>query len=155
MREQPADRGADDGFVHLFRVRIYYEDTDSSGLVYHANYLRFAERARTEMLRDFGLVHPALLARHGVAFVVRHLAADFRAPARLDDLLVVETRIKSQRGASVDLRQSIVGNGIDLVEIRLKLACITRDGRPTRVPAALNEIFGRLIDNNPGRIDGQ
>jgi acyl-CoA thioester hydrolase len=155
MREPPAVGGGDDGFVHRHRVRIYYEDTDSSGLVYHANYLRFAERARTEMLREFGFVHPALLAADGIAFVVRHLAADFRAPARLDDLLVVETRIKSQRGASVNLQQSIVGNGIDLVEIRLKLACITREGRPTRVPAALNAIFGRLIENNPGRIDGQ
>lgn len=153
MHERPADAG-DEGFVHRHGVRIYYEDTDSSGFVYHANYLRFAERARTEMLRTFGFHHPALLAGDGVAFVVRHLAADFRAPAHLDDLLVVETRIKSQRGASVDLQQSIVRNGIDLVRITLKLACITRDGRPTRVPAALGAIFGRLIDNNPGRIDG-
>jgi acyl-CoA thioester hydrolase len=150
MRHQPADGGDNDGFVHGYRVRIYYEDTDSSGLVYHANYLRFAERARTEMLRDLGFDHPALLAEGGVAFVVRQLAADFRAPARLDDLLVVETRIKSQRGAQVDLQQSIVRNGIDLVQITLKLACITRDGRPTRVPAALSAVFGRLIDNNPG-----
>ncbi len=149
---QPAS-GDENGFVHSHRVRIYYEDTDASGLVYHASYLRFAERARTEMLRDLGFVHPTLLATDGVAFVVRSLTADFLAPARLDDLLVVETRIKSQRGASVDLQQSIARNGIDLVQIRLKLACITREGRPTRVPTALNAVFGRLIDN-PGRADG-
>ena len=148
----PADAGA--GFVHLHRVRIYYEDTDSSGLVYHANYLRFAERARTEMLRELGFVHPALLASDGIAFVVRHLAADFRAPARLDDLLVVETRVKSRQGASLDLHQSIIRDGIDLVQLTLKLACVTADGRPTRVPAALRAVFGRLIDNSSGRSDG-
>ena len=155
MRDQPADRHADNGFVHVYPARIYYEDTDSSGLVYHANYLRFAERARTEMLRDLGFVHPVLLAEDGIAFVVRHLAADFRAPAHLDDLILVETRVKTQRGASVELQQSIVRNGIDLVQIRLKLACINSDGRPTRVPSALNAAFGRLIDNNSGRNDGQ
>lgn len=148
----PADAGA--GFVHLHRVRIYYEDTDSSGLVYHANYLRSAERARTEMLREFGFVHPALLAGDGVAFVVRHLAADFRAPARLDDLVAVETRVKSQHGASLDLLQDITRDGIDLVQLKVKLACITPDGRPTRVPAALRAAFGRLIDNSSGRSDG-
>ncbi|MFO1154589.1 MAG: tol-pal system-associated acyl-CoA thioesterase [Rhodospirillales bacterium] len=145
------ESGQDGGsFVHLHPVRIYYEDTDSSGLVYHANYLRFAERARTEMLREFGFVHPTLLEEEGIAFVVRELSADFRAPARLDDLLVVQTRVKLQRGASVDLSQSIVRNGIDLVRIKLKLACITRDGRPTRVPAPLSAVFARLLDKDPG-----
>ena len=147
-----AGHGDDDdgGFVHRHQVRIYYEDTDSSGFVYHANYLRFAERARTEMLREFGFVHPTLLAEEGIAFVVRELAADFRAPAHLDDLLVVETRVQLQRGASIDLCQSIVRNRIDLVRIKLKLACITREGRPTRVPARLGAVFGRLVDKNPG-----
>jgi acyl-CoA thioester hydrolase len=145
---------ADGRLVHVHWVRVYYEDTDSSGLVYHANYLRFAERARTEMLRGFGFLHPELLDRHGIAFVVRHLAADFRAPARLDDLLRVETRVAAQRGASVDLDQVILSNGIDLVRIRLKLACITRDGRATRVPEDLHRVFGRLLEHGSGRSDG-
>lgn len=146
---------ADDRYVHVHEVRIYYEDTDSSGLVYHANYLRFAERARTEMLRDFGFDHPRLLAEAGIAFVVRHLAADFRAPARLDDRVRVETRVAGQRGASLDLEQVIVGNGIDLVRIKLKLACINSDGRATRVPEDLHRVFGRLLVNTSGRPDGQ
>ncbi|NJO67672.1 MAG: tol-pal system-associated acyl-CoA thioesterase [Rhodospirillales bacterium] len=135
-------------FVHRWDVRIYYDDTDSTGLVYHANYLRFAERARTDMLRDLGFDHTRLLAEDGIAMVVRRLSADYRQPARLDDLLRVETRIRTLRGASMDLDQTIRRNGIDLVRISLKLACITADGRATRVPPALHTVFGRLVDRS-------
>lgn len=142
------------GYVHEQTVRIYYEDTDSTGLVYHANYLRFAERARTDMLRDFGFDHTRLQRNEGVAFVVRNLFADFRQPARLDDLLQVQTRVRELRGASMDLDQSIRRNGLDLVRISLKLACITADGRATRVPPQLHAVFCQLVQSSPGHVNG-
>jgi tol-pal system-associated acyl-CoA thioesterase len=141
-------------YVHEQAVRIYYEDTDSTGFVYHANYLRFAERARTDMLRDFGFEHTRLLQDEKVAFVVRNLFVDFRRPAHLDDLLNVQTRIRAVRGASMELEQRICRNGIDLVRISLKLACITADGRATRVPPQLHAVFCRLVQSSPGHVNG-
>lgn len=141
-------------YVHEQSVRIYYDDTDSTGLVYHANYLRFAERARTDMLRDFGFEHTRLLEDEGIAFVVRNLSADFRQPARLDDLLLVQTRIREVRGASMNMDQRICRNGVDLVRITLKLACITADGRATRVPPQLHAVFCQLVQSSPGHVNG-
>lgn len=141
-------------YVHVHTVRIYYEDTDSTGLVYHANYLRFAERARTDMLRDFGFDHTHLLQQDRVAFVVRNMFVDFRLPARLDDLLHVETRVKELRGASMSLEQQICRNDIDLVRITLKLACITADGRATRMPPYLHAVFCPLVQSSPGHMNG-
>ncbi len=138
------------GYVHAQTVRIYYEDTDSTGLVYHTNYLKFAERARTDMLRDFDFDHTRLLRDHGIAFVVRSLSVDFRQPARLDDLLQVRTRVTEMRGASMRMEQQISCNGIDLVRITLKLACITADGRATRMPLPLHAVFCQLVQNSPG-----
>jgi acyl-CoA thioester hydrolase len=152
MKTDSADLTPD--YVHEQTVRIYYEDTDSTGLVYHANYLRFAERARTDMLRDFGFDHTRLLQQDGVAFVVRNLFADFRQPARLDDLLLVETRVRELRGASMNLDQQICRNGVDLVRITLKLACITVDGRATRVPPQLHAVFCPLVQSSPGHVNG-
>jgi acyl-CoA thioester hydrolase len=150
-----APPGDNRAFVHSWPVRIYYEDTDCSGLVYHANYLRFAERARTEMLRSFGVRHRELWEGAGIAFVVRHLSADYRAPARLDQAITVETRVRRVSGASIELAQSIVSDGIDLVRINLKLACITTDRRVARVPSALHAVLARLVPNNSGQPDGQ
>ena len=142
------------GYVHEQPVRIYYEDTDSTGFVYHANYLRFAERARTDMLRDFGFDHTRLAQRDGVAFVVRSLSVDFLRPAHLDDLLLVQTRVTEMRGASMRMEQRLCRNGIDLVRITLKLACITVDGRATRVPPQLYAVFCKLVQSNPGHGNG-
>src|SRR4051812_5996202 len=81
------------GLTRSMKLRVYYEDTDASGIVYHANYLKFAERGRTEMMRALGFAHSGIAAETGVVFTVRKASADFRLPARLDDLLNVETRI--------------------------------------------------------------
>lgn len=126
---------------HLFPVRVYWEDTDGSGIVYHASYLRFAERARTELLRDAGFSQWAMLGETGVAFAVRHCAIDYRRSARLDDELEVETRVTAIGGASLDMAQAIRRGGDDIVTLLLKLACITRDGRPARMPGRLREVF--------------
>ena len=90
-------------------LRVYYEDTDAGGVVYHANYLRYAERARTEALRDAGIPHADLVERFGLMFVVHRAEIDYVRPAMLDDLLVVETETMDVGGATVLLRQTVSG----------------------------------------------
>ncbi|MGP1395654.1 MAG: tol-pal system-associated acyl-CoA thioesterase [Inquilinaceae bacterium] len=131
---------------HLFPVRVYYEDTDAGGIVYHASYLRFAERARTEMLRLAGIDQSVLAARTGAAFAVRHCTMDFRASARLDDLVTVRTRIVEIGGASLKAEQTIERNDTVLVALTLRLACIDRDGRPTRIPERVRVAFDRIAE---------
>src|SRR6202012_1198671 len=94
--------------IHRYEVRVYYEDTDAGGIVYHANYLRFAERARSECLRLVGWHYDRLLAETGLVCIVRGVTADFRLPARLDDALVVETRLAGLKGARMTARQAIL-----------------------------------------------
>lgn len=129
---------------HRFAVRVYYADTDASGLVYHARYLHFMERARTEMLRAAGGDHPSLLAKEGLAFAVRRLAIDFLQPARLDDLLTVETAMTGGTGARIELSQRVGRDGAVLVECALTLVCLDRAGRARRVPAALLDAFAAM-----------
>src|SRR5581483_12088671 len=107
MTADPPSSGAIRDGAHFFPVRVYYEDTDAAGLVYYANYLKFAERARTEMLRRLGVEQERLRAETGLVFVVRRCAADYLLPARLDDDLVIVTRLKALRGASLDLDQDV------------------------------------------------
>jgi acyl-CoA thioester hydrolase len=125
------------GRLHSMPLRVYYEDTDAAGIVYYANYLKFAERGRTEMMRELGFAHSAIAADVGTLFTVRRLTADYRAPARLDDLLRVETRLLEIGGATLTLDQRICREAAILVAIDMLVACIGRDGRPRRVPAGL------------------
>jgi len=125
--------------VHLCPVRVYYEDTDAEGIVYYANYLKFAERGRTEMLRDAGIGHRALLAEHGIAFAVRNLSADYLKPAKLDDALTVYSRLLTLRGASMSAEQIVRRDDEDLVRMTVRLACIDRQGRPARLPSTLRQ----------------
>ncbi len=99
-------------------VRVYYEDTDFSGRVYHASYLRFLERGRTEWLRRRGFAHRDLAEGSGVVFVVRSLQIEFLAPAVMDDLLVVETSVAAVRGASIDFKQRALRGDKELVSRR-------------------------------------
>jgi acyl-CoA thioester hydrolase len=123
------------GHGHLLALRIYYEDTDAGGVVYHANYLRFAERARTEALRDMGVPHAELVSQHGLMFMVRRVKLDYLGPARLDDSLVVVTRPVEVGAATVDLRQEFLRAGTLLVGAEIRLACVRlADGRAARMP---------------------
>ena len=130
--------------VHRIRVRVYYEDTDAAGIVYHAAYLEFAERARTEMLRGLGLDHTSLRGRFGLVFTVRRCAIDYRAPARLDDLLEVETRLLRLGGASLELEQRVLCQGRLLARLDLRLALLGPDLRVARVPRELVVAFDGL-----------
>src|SRR5579871_6115013 len=117
----------------LLPVRVYYEDTDFSGRVYHASYLRFLERGRTEWLRAHGLTHRELATSSGIVLVVRSMQIDFIAAARIDDLLAVETGVSAVRGASMEFRQRIALEDRTLVTAAV-LAAAVRDGRPARLP---------------------
>jgi acyl-CoA thioester hydrolase len=128
---------------HHYAVRIYYEDTDAGGVVYHANYLRLAERARTEALRDLGVPHADMVTQYGVMFMVRRIKVDYLSPALLDDSLVVVTEPLAIRAASVDLRQRVVRmeqQERNLAVLEVQLACVRlSDQRPGRLPARWRE----------------
>jgi acyl-CoA thioester hydrolase len=124
---------------HRLPIRVYYEDTDALGMVYYANYLRFAERARTEMLRRLWPDYAALSTRFELAFVVRRCLVDYLAPARLDDRLEVRTGLVRIGGASLDLEQSVFRGGRLLVRLEVRLALIASTLRAMRLPPALIE----------------
>jgi acyl-CoA thioester hydrolase len=134
---------------HELPVRVYFEDTDAGGVVYHARYFAFAERARTEMLRAVGAPLADLAASTGVGFAVRRCTAEFRQPARLDDALTVRTGLKGFEGASIALEQAIWRNATLLVEILLELVCINGRFRPVRVPAALKSAIETHLVPSP------
>ena len=122
-------------------VRVYYEDTDAANIVYHSNYLKFAERARTELIRSFGDDHGALRERFGVAFVVSKCDMHFLTPAHLDEMIEVRTSLNEVRGATIDLQQDIWRGDLLLVRLRVLLACINADGRAVRIPAEIRRRF--------------
>ena len=115
--------------VHVFPLRVYYEDTDAAGIVYYANYLKFAERARTEMLRALGTNQSRLAAEQGIAFAVSRCTADYLKPARLDDRLEVHTRVTEVGGASLSADQAVKGEAGELVRLDVRLACTNPAGR--------------------------
>lgn len=129
--------------VHRLTLRVYYEDTDFSGFVYHASYLRFMERGRTELLRtlagDQSDLHRDAAGLH---FVVRRMILDFARPARMDDLLDVRTWTAAMKGASMHLAQEVRRGDELLVKAEVVVACV-RDGRAIRLPDGLRAAFGR------------
>ena len=118
-----------------YRCRVYYQDTDAGGVVYHANHLAFGERARAEALRTLGASHAEMNAAHGVMFVVRRAEIDYQRPARLDEELIVATRFMEVGGASAKLRQHFWRDSDSLAVLDVWLGCVRADGRPVRMPA--------------------
>jgi acyl-CoA thioester hydrolase len=143
--------GCLDGTTFLFPVRVYYEDTDAGGIVYHANYLRFAERARTEMLRAVGIDLIRLRDEHGLIFVVFRGEITYRKPARLDDLLVVESDLVALTGATASIAQTIRqtdaagARGDAMAAFQAHVACMQPSGRPARFPRDLRARMESLI----------
>lgn len=132
---------------HRFPVRVYYEDTDAGGVVYYANYLRFAERARTEMMREMGADHAEMVRRHGLSLAVRRCEIDYLRPAHLDDLLEVGTRLVACGGATLDAEQVVRRKREDLVRLRIRLACIGPAGRPARLPAPVRSLLSAFCQS--------
>ena len=127
--------------AHRFTVRVYYEDTDFSGVVYHASYLRFLERGRTEWLRDLGIHQAALHAGDAAgafAFAVRRMTVDWLKPSRMDDLLIVETGVISVGGASAELTQRILRGSEVLLTAQVLVAAVA-GGRPKRLPQSVRD----------------
>ncbi|WP_160120470.1 YbgC/FadM family acyl-CoA thioesterase [Rhodovarius lipocyclicus] len=118
----------------LYPVRVYYEDTDAGGIVYHATYLRWAERARTEALRALHLPHAEMASQHGAFLVVKRVEVEYAKPARLDDLVTVRTRIRHV-GAALDLDQDVLLDHEMLAALKVRLVCVGANGlRPRPVP---------------------
>jgi acyl-CoA thioester hydrolase len=137
----PPANGAD----HVYRLRVFYEDTDAGGVVYYANYLKFAERARTELLRAFGVSQKALAEASGAIFAVRRVEADFLSPAHLDDELEVRTKVLEHGGARVAMGQVIGRDEKDLVRMRVEIACVNAKGRATRIPVPVAGLFAAAM----------
>jgi acyl-CoA thioester hydrolase len=130
--------------THVFPIRVYWEDTDAGGVVYYANYLRFAERARSEMLRAVGIEQRALMESDGIVFAVRRCEVDYLRPARLDDTLEVVTGNIELEAASLWAEQVVRRGGDELVRMRLRLACVGAGGRPARLPIRLRAALAPL-----------
>ena len=135
----------DSGQRHILPVRVYFEDTDAGGVVYHASFVRFAERGRTDFLRLLGTDARRLIdgsdSREPAAFVVRRMSFDFARPGRMDDLLEVETRVKELGAASVTLDQTISRDGQRLVSAEIVVVLISISGKPLRLSDAVRDAF--------------
>jgi acyl-CoA thioester hydrolase len=129
---------------HIFPLRVYFEDTDAGGIVYYANYLRFAERARTEMLRSAGIESGHLMRQDNITLTVKTCHVDYQKPAHLDDALKVYSRIIKVGGASFYGQQKIKCYGSELVNIQIKLACVNIHGKPTRLPNKIRSTLNTL-----------
>lgn len=127
---------------HTIKVKIYYEDTDAGGVVYYANYLRYFERARTELLAGQG-IDVAGYHKKGTMFVVSSADVKYRKPARLGDLIDVTTEVSEVKNASIVLRHTVLRDGETLVEASVSLACIDEGGRPSRLPEDFKGLAGR------------
>ena len=121
--------------THRFETRVYYEDTDLAGIVYYANYLKFIERARSEYVREMGVDQRAMKEDDGVVFAVRRVEADYLAPARFDDELLVETRIETMTGARLVFRQEVKRADQLLFTALVTIVAINAEGQPERLPA--------------------
>ena len=148
LQDRPASgrfTGGPGDVAHLFPVRVYFEDTDLSGVVYHANYLRFMERARSDMLRLAGIDQRAAFVAGEGAYAVTDLHIRYAAPARLDDSLVVESRLRRVRAASVVIHQRVMRGAVLLTDARVTAALVAASGRARRQPAAWIATFRTLL----------
>ena len=143
--------------IHRFRTRIYYDATDAGGIVYHADYLTLAEHARTESLRSCQINQIDILKNQGVSLAVRYCSIDFKKPARLDDLIEIQTKFNSVSGAKIEAKQTIhkiTDSVVDeswLVQLNVQLACINSRGRATRFPRLVRQAISSMNFDHEGR----
>ncbi len=135
----------DGGRRHVLPVRVYFEDTDFSGVVYHASYLRWCERGRSDFLRLMGNDHHALMAgahgREPAAFVVRRMSLEYLKPARIDEVLEVHTRVAETGAASLTLSQHIARDGVTLFEAEVLIVLVSMSGKPMRISPAIRNML--------------
>ncbi len=136
---------------HRLDIRIYYEDTDAGGIVYHARYLAFAERGRAELLRDAGVPHEDLVRNEGLIFVVRRIKMDYLRPARVDEVLTVTTDPTELGAALAVFRQEFAVGTRAVARMDVQLACVRgTDGRPTRIPSRWRTAFEEVRRGSDG-----
>ncbi len=139
--------GRFDGKTHILPARVYYEDTDVSGIVYHANYLRMMERGRSEFLRLIGIHHMVMMAgEEPVAWTIRRMEIDYAKPARLDDALEIHTRYRTLTGARLTGEQWVKCKGVELVTAKIEAALITMTGKPRRIPEDVKAKLAAYLD---------
>ena len=134
--------------THHFALRVYYEDTDLAGIVYHANYLKFIERARSEMVRAAGISQSAMKAAGGIVFAVRRMQVEFLAPAKFEGELAVGTRVAALTGARLDLEQDVRRGDLVLFQARVQVVCLDAKGRATRIPADIRQKLTRFAQGH-------
>lgn len=132
--------------VHDYPVRIYYDDTDAGGVVYHANYLKLCERARTESLRTMGFENSKIREEHDAIIVVKSIEAEYLSPAKLDDLLTIQTRILSIKNTSFVMEQKAIRNNICIFSMNIVLVFINEEGRPSKIPDAVKAAFQENLE---------
>ena len=143
--------------IHRYRTRIYYDATDAGGIVYHADYLVLAEHARTESLRSCEINQIDILQEQGVTLAVRYCSIDYKNPARLDDLIEIQTKFNSVSGAKIEANQTIhkiIDGIVDdgwLVQLNVQLACINSRGRATRLPRLVRQAISSMNFDHKGR----
>lgn len=142
------------GKKHLFAVRVYFEDTDFSGVVYHARYLHFMERARSDMLACVGIDQRSVHASGEGAYAVTEIALKYRKPAQFDDALVVTSTVTAVRAASCDIHQRVSRDGELLVDARVTAAFVAPDGRPRRQPKQWISAFQEIIEHEDEQDKG-
>ncbi len=136
------------GQVHVFPIRVYYEDTDAGGIVYYANYLKFAERGRTEMLRTLGIEQHRLREESGMQFVVHAGEVNYSRSAKLDDVLLVETSLIELGGTKVVMRQAVkrpASGNEEIASFQARVVCVGMNGRPTRIPDQVRDVLQGYI----------
>ena len=140
----------ENGRCHVLPVRVYFEDTDAGGITYHASYIRWCERGRTDFLRLLGTDSRRMIdgaaSFEPAAFVVRRMTCDFLRPSRMDDVLEIETRVKDVGGASATLLQSVTCDGRRVFEVEVVVVLVAISGKPLRIPVSVREAFsGRAV----------
>ena len=142
--------GRIEGHKHILPLRVYHEDTDFTGLVYHANYLKFCERGRSDFVRLSGIRQTELFAGQGeseaAAFVVRHMDVDFLKPARMDDVLEIVTSVDEIGGAAMTLLQEVTRDKTVLARLRVKIVLIAQSGKPRRLGELVHGCLQRFIN---------
>lgn len=132
--------------AHQFQIQVYWEDTDAGGIVYYANYLKFTERARTELLRELGINQQNMMEEDGLNFVVRECHVEYLNSAKLDDKLTVETRLIELKGATMRMSQDISLDGQPVVKSQVRIACLKKNGRPARFSPQIRDRIASLVD---------
>lgn len=147
MTSCPENAGYFEGKTHVLPIRVYYEDTDASGIVYHANYLRYAERGRSDSLRLAGISHMIMMqGEEPFAWTVRRISLDYHKPARIDDLIHVHTRYTEMTGARIVGFQKVMRGHTVLVDVQVEACIITLAGKPRRIPQEFRDKLIPYLD---------